>query len=47
MDIIKTGGFKVSALEVEMAVINHPDIEDVAVLGVPDMTWGEKVDLIV
>ncbi|KAL0277305.1 UNVERIFIED_CONTAM: hypothetical protein PYX00_004643 [Menopon gallinae] len=47
VDIIKTGGFKVSALEAEMAIINHPDIEDVAVLGVPDVTWGEKVAAVI
>lgn len=42
-DIIKTGGFKVSALEVESKLIEHEDIKDVAVVGVPDLTWGEKV----
>ncbi|KAK6618703.1 hypothetical protein RUM43_013094 [Polyplax serrata] len=43
VDIIKTGGFKVSALEVESKLIEHDDIKDVAIVGVPDLTWGEKV----
>lgn len=45
VDIIKTGGFKVSALEVESKLIEHDDIKDVAIVGVPDLTWGEKVCL--
>lgn len=43
VDIIKTGGFKVSALDVETALLAHAAIQDVAVVGVPDLTWGEKV----
>lgn len=42
-DIIKSGGFKVSALDVERELLSHPDIADVAVVGVPDDTWGERV----
>jgi malonyl-CoA/methylmalonyl-CoA synthetase len=42
-DILKTGGFKVSALEVEAALREHPAIRDCAVVGVPDTEWGERV----
>jgi malonyl-CoA/methylmalonyl-CoA synthetase len=43
IDIIKTGGFKVSALEIEEALLAHPDIAECAVVGVPDPEWGERV----
>ena len=42
-DIIKTGGFKVSALEIESALREHPAVRDCAVVGVPDEEWGERV----
>jgi malonyl-CoA/methylmalonyl-CoA synthetase len=43
VDIIKTGGEKISALEVEDAVRSHPAVADCAVVGVPDPIWGERV----
>ena len=43
VDILKTGGYKVSALEVEDAFREHPAIHDVAVVGVPDPDWGERI----
>jgi malonyl-CoA/methylmalonyl-CoA synthetase len=43
VDIIKTGGYKVSALEIEETLLTHPDIKEVAVVGIPDPTWGERV----
>ncbi|MBD2341405.1 AMP-binding protein [Calothrix sp. FACHB-156] len=43
VDIIKTGGYKVSALEIEEVLRNHPDIQECAVVGVPDPEWGERV----
>jgi len=43
VDIIKTGGYKVSALEIEEVLRTHPEIEDCAVVGIPDDDWGERV----
>lgn len=43
VDIIKTGGYKVSALEIENVLAGHPDVVECAVVGVPDQTWGEAV----
>jgi malonyl-CoA/methylmalonyl-CoA synthetase len=42
-DIIKTGGYKVSALEIEEALRAHPAIADCAVVGVDDPEWGQRV----
>lgn len=46
-DIIITGGENVSSLEVEEAVLRHPDVKGVAVVGVPDEKWGENVCAVV
>ena len=43
VDIIKTGGFKVSALEIEEVLRTHPCIAECAVVGVEDAEWGERV----
>jgi len=43
IDILKTGGHKVSALEVEEVLRTHPAIAECAVVGVPDPEWGERV----
>ncbi len=43
VDIIKTGGYKVSALEIEEILLTHPDIKECAVVGIPDPVWGERV----
>jgi malonyl-CoA/methylmalonyl-CoA synthetase len=43
VDILKTGGFKVSAVEVESALREHPAVADCAVVGCPDEEWGERI----
>ena len=43
VDIIKSGGYKLSALEIEDVLLNHHNIREVAIVGVPDDTWGECV----
>ena len=43
VDIIKSGGYKLSALEIESTLLTHPAIRECAVVGVPDNTWGEVV----
>ncbi len=43
VDIIKTGGYKVSALEIEEVLRTHPAIQECAVVGIADLEWGERV----
>jgi malonyl-CoA/methylmalonyl-CoA synthetase len=43
VDIIKSGGEKISALEVEDVLREHPLVDDCAVIGLPDDEWGERV----
>jgi malonyl-CoA/methylmalonyl-CoA synthetase len=47
VDIIKSGGYKLSALEIENKLLAHPDIVEVAVVGVADRTWGEAVAAVI
>lgn len=47
VDIIKSGGYKLSALEIEAALLEHPLIAECAVIGLPDDTWGEAVTAVV
>lgn len=42
-DLIKTGGFKVGAGEVETALLDHPDIAEAAVVGEDDVDLGERI----
>jgi acyl-CoA synthetase (AMP-forming)/AMP-acid ligase II len=46
-DMIKTGGENVYPAEVENALFGHPAVADVAVIGVPDVQWGEAVKALV
>jgi malonyl-CoA/methylmalonyl-CoA synthetase len=46
VDILKVGGHKVSALEVEQVLLEHEDMLEVVILGVPDDVWGERVGMI-
>ena len=43
IDIVKTGGYKVSALEVEAVYRAHPAVHDIAVVGVAHAEWGEQL----
>ena len=43
MDVIKSGGYKISALDIEKELLGHPLIEDVAVMGISDPVWGQKI----
>jgi malonyl-CoA/methylmalonyl-CoA synthetase len=43
VDILKSGGYKLSALEIEEVFREHPAVGEVAVVGLPDETWGERV----
>ncbi|BBY15802.1 AMP-binding protein [Mycolicibacterium litorale] len=46
-DIVVTGGENVSSREVEDVLVDHPDVEQAAVVGVPDEYWGEAVCAVV
>jgi len=46
-DVIISGGENVSSIEVEDALFSHPDVAEVAVIGVPDEKWGEMVTALV
>jgi acyl-CoA synthetase (AMP-forming)/AMP-acid ligase II len=46
-DVIITGGENVSSIEVEDCLYQHPDVAEVAVIGVPDEKWGETVKALV
>jgi malonyl-CoA/methylmalonyl-CoA synthetase len=47
VDIIKTGGYKVSALEIEEELRAHPAIAECAVVGIADEEWGERISVAV
>ena len=42
-DLIKTGGYKVGAGEIEVALLDHPAVLEVAVTGEPDPDLGERI----
>jgi fatty-acyl-CoA synthase len=46
-DMIISGGENIYPAEVENAIFGHPDVADVAVIGVPDEKWGEAVKAVV
>ena len=41
--IIKSGGYKISALEIEEVLRKHPQIKECGVVGIPNEEWGEVV----
>jgi fatty-acyl-CoA synthase len=46
-DVIISGGENVSSIEVEDALMSHPAVREVAVIGIPDQKWGELVTALV
>ena len=46
-DVIKSGGVNVYPSEIEEVVLTHPDVMEVAVIGIPDARWGEAVHAVV
>ncbi len=46
-DVVRTGGESVAPTEVEAVLAEHPAVEDVAVVGLPDARWGEIVCAVV
>ena len=46
-DVIISGGENVSSIEVEDALMSHPDVKEVAVIGIPDEKWGELITALV
>ncbi|KAK9727785.1 hypothetical protein K7432_001562 [Basidiobolus ranarum] len=46
-DIIKSGGYKISALEIEREILDYPGILDCAVVGPEDEEWGQRVAAVV
>ena len=47
VDMIISGGVNIYPAEVEAALVQHPDIEDCAVIGVPNEEWGESVHAVI
>jgi len=47
VDVLKSGGYKLSALDVERTLLEHPDIDAAAVLGLPDEQFGQKVAAVI
>lgn len=46
-DVVKSGGLNVLPAEVERVLLTHPGVEEVAVIGLPDERWGQRVAAIV
>ena len=42
-DMVITGGFNVYSTEVEQTIMQHPAVQDCAVIGLPDEKWGERL----
>lgn len=43
VDFVKSGGYRISAREIEDLLSRHPGVKEVAVVGLPDRVWGERV----
>ena len=46
-DLIRSGGESVAPSEVEAVLADHPSLVDVAVVGLPDVQWGEEVSAVI
>lgn len=46
-DIIKKGGYKISALDIEAVLLTHPDVNEICVLGLPDEKYGDEIGALV
>jgi acyl-CoA synthetase (AMP-forming)/AMP-acid ligase II len=46
-DVIISGGENVSSIEVEDTLFSHPEVAEVAVIGIPDERWGETIKALV
>lgn len=46
-DMIISGGINIYPAEIEAVMVNHPQIAEVAIIGVPDEKWGESVKAVV
>ncbi|MCQ4128286.1 AMP-binding protein [Rhodococcus erythropolis] len=42
-DLILSGGVNIYPAEIELALQNHPEVQDVVVIGLPDHEWGQRV----
>eukprot|EP00088_Acartia_fossae_P033941 TRINITY_DN3481_c0_g1_i3.p1 TRINITY_DN3481_c0_g1~~TRINITY_DN3481_c0_g1_i3.p1 ORF type:complete len:537 (-),score=68.13 TRINITY_DN3481_c0_g1_i3:162-1772(-) len=47
VDIIKSGGYKISALDIERVLLTHPQIQDISVVGIPDPVYGQKIAAVI
>lgn len=47
VDIIKSGGEKISALEIERELLSLPQVSEAAVVGIPSEQWGQKVAAVI
>ncbi|MGH3576516.1 MAG: AMP-binding enzyme, partial [Mycobacterium sp.] len=43
VDLIKSGGYRVGAGEIETALLGHPGVSEVAVVGLPDEDLGQRI----
>lgn len=46
-EIIRRGGENISPFELEISVLDHPDVQDAAVVGVPDDIYGEEIKVVI
>ena len=46
-DVIISGGENIYPREIEAVLVGHPSVDDAAVIGIPDLKWGERVKAIV